>query len=36
MSANDVAFGMRLRVFDYSARTSVRDACRVFEIHRST
>ena len=36
MSEDDVLFGYRLRVFDYAARTSVSEACRVFGIHRST
>ena len=36
MSEDDVLFGYRLRVFDYAARTSVSQACRVFGIHRST
>jgi hypothetical protein len=36
MSEHDVLFGYRLRVFDYAARTSVSEACRVFGIHRST
>jgi transposase InsO family protein len=36
MSEDDVLFGYRLRVFDYAARASVSEACRVFGIHRST
>src|SRR5919201_3810726 len=36
MSEDDVLFGYRLRVFDYAARTSVSEACRVFGIYRST
>src|ERR687886_247342 len=36
MSEDDVLFGYRLRVFDYAARTSVSEACRLFGIHRST
>jgi transposase len=36
LSEDDVLFGSRLRVFDYAARMSVSDACRVFGIHRST
>jgi transposase InsO family protein len=36
VSEDDVLFGYRLRVFDYAARTSVSEACRVFGIHRST
>ena len=36
MSQDDVLFGYRLQLFDYAARTSVSEACRVFGIHRST
>jgi transposase InsO family protein len=36
MSQDDVLFGYRLQLFDYAARTSVVDACRVFGVHRST
>ena len=36
MTQDDVLFGYRLRVFDFAARTSVSEACRVFGIHRST
>lgn len=36
MSEDDVLFGYRLRLFDYAARTSVSEACRVFGVHRST
>jgi transposase InsO family protein len=36
MSEDDALFGYRLRLFDYAARTSVSQACRVFGIHRST
>ena len=36
MSEDDVLFGYRLRVFDFAARTSLSEACRVFGIHRST
>jgi transposase InsO family protein len=36
MAEDDVLFGYRLRVFDYAARTSVSEACRLFGIHRST
>ena len=36
MSEDDVLFGYWLRVFDYAARRSVSEACRVFGIHRST
>ena len=36
MSEDDVLFGYRLRVFDYAARASVSEACRVFGIHRLT
>jgi hypothetical protein len=31
VSEDDVLFGYRLRVFEYAARTSVSEACRVFE-----
>jgi len=33
---DDRLFGYRLRLFDYAARTSVTEACRVFGVHRST
>jgi transposase InsO family protein len=36
MSEDDVLFGYRLQLFDYAARSSVSEACRVFGIHRST
>ncbi len=36
MSQDDVLFGYRLQLFDYAARTSVSEACRVFGVHRST
>ncbi len=36
MSEDDVLFGYRLRVLDYTGRTSVSEACQVFGIHRST
>jgi hypothetical protein len=36
MSEDDVLFGYRLQLFDYAARTSVSEACRVFDVHRST
>lgn len=36
MSEHDVLFGYRLQLFDYAARTSVAEACRVFGVHRST
>src|SRR5687767_12519887 len=36
MSEDDVLFGYRLQLFDYAARTTVSEACRVFGIHRST
>jgi transposase InsO family protein len=36
MSEDDVLFGYRLQLFDYAARTTVTEACRVFGIHRST
>ena len=36
MSQDDVLFGYRLQLFDYAARTSVSQACRVFGLHRST
>ena len=36
MSEDDVLFGYRLQLFDYAARTSVSEACRVFGVHRST
>jgi transposase InsO family protein len=36
MSEHDVLFGYRLQLFDFAARTSVSEACRVFGIHRST
>jgi DNA-binding CsgD family transcriptional regulator len=36
MSEDDVIFGYRLQLFDYAARSSVSEACRVFGIHRST
>jgi transposase InsO family protein len=35
MSQDDVLFGYRLQLFDYAARTSVSEACRVFGLHRS-
>lgn len=36
MTNDDRLFGYRLRLFDYAARTSVTEACRVFGVHRST
>jgi transposase len=36
VSEDDVLFGYRLRVFEYAARTSVSEACRVFGIQRSS
>jgi transposase InsO family protein len=33
---DDRLFGYRLQLFDYAARTSVTEACRVFGVHRST
>jgi len=33
---DDVLFGFRLQLFDYAARTTVAEACRVFGVHRST
>jgi len=36
MSQDDVLFGYRLQLFDYAARMSVSEACRVFGVHRST
>jgi transposase InsO family protein len=36
VSQDDVLFGYRLQLFDYAARTSVSEACRVFGLHRST
>jgi transposase InsO family protein len=36
MSEDDVLFGYRLQLFDYAARSSVSEACRVFGVHRST
>ena len=36
MTKDDVLFGYRLQLFDYAARTSVAQACRVFGVHRST
>ena len=36
MTNDDRLFGYRLQLFDYAARTSVTEACRVFGVHRST
>ena len=36
MTNDDRLFGDRLQLFDYAARTSVAEACRVFGVHRST
>jgi transposase InsO family protein len=36
MTNDDRLFGYRLQLFDYAARTSVAEACRVFGVHRST
>jgi transposase InsO family protein len=36
VSQDDVLFGYRLQLFDYAARSSVSEACRVFGVHRST
>jgi transposase len=36
VSQDDVLFGYRLQLFDYAARTSVSEACRVFGLHCST
>jgi transposase len=36
MTNDDRLFGYRLQLFDYAARTSVSEACRVFGVHRST
>ncbi len=36
MTDHDVLFGFRLQLFDLAARTSVSNACRVFNVHRST
>jgi transposase InsO family protein len=36
MTQDDVLFGYRLQLFDYAARRSVSEACRVFGVHRST
>jgi transposase InsO family protein len=36
VSQDDVLFGYRLQLFDYAARSSVSEACRLFGIHRST
>jgi len=35
-AAGDVLFGYRLQLFDYAARTSVSEACRMFGTHPST
>jgi transposase InsO family protein len=36
MTQDDVLFGYRLQLFDYAARKSVSEGCRVFGVHRST
>jgi transposase len=36
MTDHDVLYGYRLQLFDLAARTSVTNACRVFNVHRST
>jgi transposase len=36
MTDYDVLYGYRLQLFDLAARTSVANACRVFNVHRST
>jgi Integrase core domain/Helix-turn-helix domain len=36
MTNDDRLFGYRLQLFDYAARTSVSEACRLFGVHRST
>ena len=36
MTDHDVLYGYRLQLFDLAARTSVANACRVFNVHRST
>jgi transposase InsO family protein len=36
MTDHDVLFGFRLQLFDLAARTGVSNACRVFNVHRST